>query len=140
MKGILYNPKRPVTKATVYQLAYDMHCLSMQWIEGHKELVSQDEKLKMVFSFIDGENDAYNFCMIHLFHLQGPSVVGEFLELLQGWIEFYCSKQKEIEIKDEKVKMFNAGYENGLRHIRDFVSTGLDNCFPAYGGDVCTKR
>ena len=144
MKGILYNPKRPVTKDTVYQLAFEMHNVITYFYQSRKGELSPRGALEKIRDFQKGEIDAYKFCMNALNELQFPFVKSEFLECLQGWIEHYHRKiQANAFITDgfsDFIEFYCLGYVNALRHIKDFVNTGLDNCFPVYGGDVCTKR
>ena len=139
MKGILYNPKIPVTKGTVYQLAYEMHRLGTLHYDFYKSNLPVEE-FRLLLTCKEGELNAYEFVMKTLRHLQFPFVRSEFLAFLDGWIEHYNRQWRENKDKHELLAIFDAGCENSLRHIKHFVSTGLDNCFPAYGGDVCTKR
>lgn len=139
MKGILYNPKRPVTKDTVYQLVYEMHRLGTLQYDFYKSNLPVEE-FRLLLTCKEGELNAYEFVMKTLRHSQLPFVRSEFLAFLDGWIEHYNRQWKENKDKHELLAIFDAGCENSLRHIKHFVSTGLDNCFPVYGGDVCTKR
>ena len=140
MKGILYNPKRPVTKDTVYQLAYEMHRLGTLRYDLYKSTWPNEKKFRMVLDCKKGELDAYEFVMKTLNEMQLPFVRSGFLAFLGGWIEFYNRHWKESRDKNESFAVYMSGCENALAHIRDFVNTGLDNCFPVEGGDVCTKR
>ena len=139
MKGILYNPKRPVTKDTVYQLVYEMHRLGTLRYDLYKSALPI-EKFRLFLTYKEGELNAYEFVMKTLNEMQLPFIRSWFLAFLDGWIEHYNRQWRENKDKHELLAIFDVGCENALAHIRDFVNTGLDNCFPAYGGDVCTKR